>query len=47
MNDGGPYKLFWIGLGRWRLSIRFRPDWHWWIQRTDLLLLGVGTEEGL
>lgn len=45
MSEGGPYKLLWIGLFRWRLSIRYRPTWGVWIQRTELLLVGFGTEE--
>lgn len=42
----GYYKVFWVGLARWRLSIRYRPDWGCWIERTDLLLVGFGTEDG-
>jgi hypothetical protein len=45
MGNDAPYKLVWIGLIRWRVSIRFRPTWKVWIERTELLLIGVGTEE--
>lgn len=47
MSEGGPYKLLWVGVGFWRLSVRWRPTWKLWVERTELLLVGVGTEEGV
>jgi hypothetical protein len=45
MSDSD-YKLVWIGLVFWRVSIRYWPRPGAWIQRTDYRLVGVGRERG-
>jgi hypothetical protein len=42
-----PYKCFWVGLVRWRVTIDIRPTWGMRMERTELLLLGIGIEEGV
>lgn len=42
MNDGPWKRVFWIGLGRWRITF---GEGGMRFERTELLLVGFGIEE--